>query len=232
MKLLVFLGLLFGSFVFWNTNFPSGTWRYKVIVEIETPEGIKSGYAVRQLSLGTPLIDFPDVGNPAGIRGEAVVVDLGKRGIVFALLSSQSWENGLYQAFPIDAPSSTKGILYYKKTLKPGMKGTWEEWRPRLVMFKDIKDPNSVTLVYSQSYSREEKGFIAEDHFAQLIGEGVKLRQIVVEITDEPVTWEIEETLPWLPDFYEKGFDGSKLATSNNLANTLSAGSFTRGKGP
>ena len=229
MKLLVILGLLFGSFVFWNTNFPSGTWLYKVTVEIETPEGVKSGSAVRQLSLGTPSIDFPDVGNPASIKGEAVVVDLGKRGIVFALLSDQSWQNGLYQAFPTKGPSSNKGILHYKKTLKPGMKGTWEEWRPRFVMFKDIKDPKSVTMVYSQSYSREAKAYLAEDHFTELLGEGVELKQIIVEITNEPVTWAIEKILPWLPEVLMSNIDGTSVSMKNDLSNTLHGGHFKKG---
>jgi len=68
----------------------SGTWRYRVTVEIETPEGIKSGSAVRELSVGTPLINLPDAGNPGRIRGEAVVIDLGVIGKVFSLLPSQS----------------------------------------------------------------------------------------------------------------------------------------------
>ena len=53
MKFLIFFGLLIGSLVLWNANHPSGTWRYKVTVEIETPEGVKSGSAIRQLSRGT-----------------------------------------------------------------------------------------------------------------------------------------------------------------------------------
>ena len=130
--------VLFALAVAWKINYPSGTWRYKVTVEIETPEGIKSGSAVHELSVGTPWIDLPDVGNPASIRGEAVVVDLDQRGVVFALMSNQSWQNGLYQAFPTETPSSESGIEYYRKTLKTGMKGDWKEYVPRFVTFKDI----------------------------------------------------------------------------------------------
>jgi hypothetical protein len=34
-----------------NEKPPSGTWRYKMTVEVETPEGIKSGLAVREVTI-------------------------------------------------------------------------------------------------------------------------------------------------------------------------------------
>lgn len=57
------------------------TWRYKMTVTVETPEGIKTGSAVREISNSLQGNNWPDVGNPAGVRGEAVVVDLSKRGV-------------------------------------------------------------------------------------------------------------------------------------------------------
>lgn len=99
----------------WFEEYPSGTWRYRVTVEIETPEGVKRGLSVHELSVAIPLIDLPDVGNLASIKGEAIVVDLGERGVVFVLMSDQSWQNGLYQAFPTKAPSAQRGIRHYKR---------------------------------------------------------------------------------------------------------------------
>lgn len=167
---------------------PSYTVHYKVTVEIETPEGVKSGSSVWELSVGTPLIDFPDSGNPASRRGEAVVVDLGKRGLVFTVFSNQSWENGLYQAFPTEAPSSKRGIEYYKRTLKVGMKGEWKEYQPGMVTFTDLNDPKSV------------KG-VNKENMSETFGAGVKLKQISVEITDDPVTWDLVEK--YLPKNFE-----------------------------
>lgn len=77
---------------------PSGSWRYKMSVVVETPEGEITGSAVREMGNSTPLIQLPDVGNPAGVRGEAVVVDLGARGVLFALISDKS-DNEFYMRF-------------------------------------------------------------------------------------------------------------------------------------
>jgi hypothetical protein len=67
------------------------SWRYKMTVEIETPEGIKTGSAVREVTVWFEPRNNPDPRDPQynigkKIKGEAVVVDLGERGKVFALL--------------------------------------------------------------------------------------------------------------------------------------------------
>jgi len=191
---------LFSAFFLTSCDFitPSMKINYKVTVEIETPEGIKTGYAVRQIYNRTPLVRFPDVGNPASIRGEAVVVDLGERGKVFFTLSDQSRKNGLYQAFPTKAPSSKDGVQYYIKTLKPGMKAEWSKFKPKFVMFRDITDPKSITLLRNEErWNDDLRQVTADDHFEAILGQGVQLKIITVEITDEPVTWGVvEENLP------------------------------------
>lgn len=189
-SILILVVLIAAATLWLQESHPSYTVRYKVTVEIETPEGVKSGSSVWELSAGTPLIKFPDAGNPAGRRGEAVIVDLGKRGVVFALMSDQSWENGLYQAFPTQAPSSKRGIEYYQKTLKVGMKAEWREYKPSMVTFTDLNDPKSV------------KGINRED-MSEAFGMGVNLKQITVEITNDPVTWNmIDKYLS--DDFWDK----------------------------
>ena len=56
-------------------------------ITVDTPEGVKTGSAVHEISNSKGLFGFPDAGNPADIEGEAVVVDLGERGVLFALIS-------------------------------------------------------------------------------------------------------------------------------------------------
>ncbi|MDH5723791.1 MAG: hypothetical protein OEY94_10795 [Alphaproteobacteria bacterium] len=175
---------------------PSMTINYKVTVEIETPEGIKSGYAVRQISNRVPLVQFPDVGNPASIRGEAVVVDLGERGKVFYLLPQQSWQNGLYQAFPTKGASTKEGIEYYKK-LKIGDKAEWLKTPISFVYFSNLEDPTSL-----KAFNYGQIGDVLE--------EGYKVKSITVEITDEPITNRIE---PFIKRFgYRSGmFDRTRF---------------------
>ena len=215
---------------------PTSTWRYRVTVEIETPEGVKAGSAVHQLSNSPPWFYWPESVNPPSFKGEAVVIDLGERGKVFALLHFQSWMNGLYQAFPIERGQSSKaGIEIYNKMLKPGLKGEWTTFQPWMVTFTDLDDPMSVKRVYDQKqdFDSLKLKFVVEDHFEEVFGEGVKLKGIHVEITDDPVTKDILKILPWLPEYRSKLFDGRRIHTieaENILANTLGLGSFKIGE--
>lgn len=214
LSLIILLVIGVGTAVAMSDKHPSGTWRYRVTVEIDTPEGVKSGSSVHELSVATPLIDLPDVGNPARIKGEAIVVDLGERGVVFALMSDQSWQNGLYQAFPTEAPSSTEGIQYYMDTLKLGMTEEWKKNKPSMVTFTDISDPKTVRGVGGEAMEK-------------ILGEGVTFKKITVEITGDPVTWKIEKWLPWL-----YGLNGHYLhggMTSRKAPLGLHAGHFRKG---
>ncbi|MCB1592941.1 MAG: hypothetical protein KDI90_10880, partial [Alphaproteobacteria bacterium] len=148
---------------------PVSSWRYRVTVEIETPEGLKTGSAVHQLSNRAPLFRWSENINPPSFEGEAVVIDLGERGKVFALLHFQSWMNGLYQAFPIDGANTKQGIETYNKMLKPGMKGEWTTYQPWMVTFTDLDDPKSVKRVYAQKrdFDSPKYRLVVEDHFEE-----------------------------------------------------------------
>lgn len=213
----------------------SGAWRYKITIEVETPEGVKSGSSVYEMSntdSNIKIIDFPESGNPASVRGEAVVVDLGKRGIVFAIIPP---EYLLYSVFPVPGGGETtpKGIRYYKnlKDVKATLK---QSQYPTLVTFKDIKDPKSVELVYqSQAISvpnQADYDFKITDNLKRLFGAGVKLKDITIEMTDEPVTWRIEKYLNWLTEIESKkarlNGNTSIAILTNELPDNLGAGSF------
>lgn len=167
---------------------------YKITVIVETPEGIVTGSAVRQISNSVPRIDLPDVGNPASVKGEAVVLDMGDRGVLFALISHES-DNRFYRAFRHlwkKGGSTPEGIKFYA-SMPVGTKGTLSPYRwpgyPKLVTFKDMNDPKSVTLAQEWVISGGKKPLeLKADHMEELFGKGVKLKDITLEITDEPVT--------------------------------------------
>ena len=77
--LLGFSGLV--ALGFWGMFGPSYTYRYRLIVEIDTPEGIKSGSSVIETRVrdnGRAWWNLPDMRNLENTtRGEAVFVDLG-----------------------------------------------------------------------------------------------------------------------------------------------------------
>jgi hypothetical protein len=210
------------------------TWHYKITVTVDTPEGEKSGSAVREVR--TEFHPMPEREDypyriKTKVSGEAVPVDLGKRGMVFALIDWNSYLE-LYNAFPYGGQMYGKSKFprdeYYKKILKPGMKAELKTDIPRMVMFKDIKDPKTVQLVYWQQMGtyvgKIEK---VTDNFESIFGKGVKLKDITIEMTDEPVTWQIEKVLGWLDGLHGHYLHGGM--TSREAPLGLHAGNFRTG---
>lgn len=222
--LTVFLIILLGftASIFWVARyywqdhpFFAWKWRYKVTIEVETPEGVKTGYAVREHSHEPPLFRLPDAGGSSRTIGEAVVVDLGPRGYLFALIPSGKEE--FRGAFPYDKTKADRNYKYYS-SLKPGTKATLtnKNYWPQMVTFKDLNDPSTAQIV-------------SVDRIEEIFGVGVKIKTITVEIVDAQMASIILRILPWLPDYYSKRLDGSRWGSAKaqlREANSLSAGRF------
>lgn len=204
------------------------TYRYRLTVEVETPEGLRTGSSVIEVRTrrgsGIPGPEAGGIGST--VRGEAVAVDLGPRGTLFALLSGP----GAVDHAAGIAPSVLLPEL-------PDRRGTPEAWGvnlralkevrgpaavgpshyPPLVRLRDIRDPKTVEQVRAEALTR---------HF----GAGVYLRQISIEITDDPVTEGITSRLPWWDAFENKQLDGDRLVRSQSLANNLNRRAFKQGE--
>lgn len=219
-------------------TYPS--FRYRLTVEVETPEGLKTGSSVIEVRWGA--VDSTLGGASAESRGEAAAVDLPGGRTLFALLSGESrsadWADyAMFSVMPLpekgpgqkDSDALGIGIdrIIANKTLMvlPRMIAapiTAAQARvsayPMLVRFGDIKDPKSVTLVDPDDL---EKSF----------GPGVTLRRITVQITDDPVTTGIEKRLGWWRKFRDLHFDGtsnvSEDMTTTELAAHMSPGNFS-----
>jgi hypothetical protein len=212
-------------------------YRYRLTVEVETPEGLKTGSSVIQVeqSLGGAA----SAGGLAGgqvyykVRGEAVAVDLPGGRTLFALLRSSNDAEWSARVMQMLVPKiqgepwaeSFDNVLLIKRAVEvPRMwpaNATLPERSafPMLVTFGDEADPVSVTLV-------------DPDDLAATFGDGVKLKRIAVQLTDEPVTTGIEKRLGWLPNYYDKMLDGRTINTidaENRLANDLTQGDFSMG---
>jgi hypothetical protein len=179
----------------------SVTFRYRMTVEVQTPQGLRSGSAVREVGvrnasmLGTAGFDV--------VRGEAVAVDLpngqtlfatlghGDGLIVLAALRPQG-EYGGDQAIrnakiaitnheAIDLPRAALNMLSLPNS---------EELWPLMVHFRDIRDPASVEKV-------------DPDDAAATLGIGYAVRRITVQVTDASVSTGIKQRLIWLPHVHE-----------------------------
>lgn len=218
--LAVIVGAIASCSLAWSTAYPSGTWRYKITVSVDTPEGIKTGSAVREVMVVQRENPAPD--RPRGkatVKGEAVVIDLGKRGVLFSIIKGDDYRH-TFKAFPYSRGGTTpEGVEYYShlKNAKAELPNNLFQ----LVRFKDLKDPASVLVV-------------DPDDLPASFGEGVALRNVIIEMTDDQITsGGVNKYLPWLNTLLKQKtrLNGRKGAIStNDVADNLGAGSFKMGK--
>ena len=216
---------------------------YKVTVTVDTPEGEKTGYAVREISNGS-FNALPGInaisGNPSDVKGEAVVVDLGERGVLFALISSDHDEGEFYRAHDYYAGAATReGVRYYlhlslQSLFHFGDYGDVHAYTPyKYVMFTDINDPESVVqLVENEQKVKKYKdlGYERVRTFEEAFGGGISYPDASLQMTDDPLTWKVRDYLPWIDDFYVSRLDGNRFGSikaTNRVANSLSAGAFS-----
>lgn len=182
------------------------SFRYRMTVEVDTPEGLKTGSAVREVIFS----ERANGGEYGHVRGEAVAVDLPGGEVLFALLAGgggngdhagdqmasmfRQMNSDTIQLWP-DPPQLRSPIVRHPL--------------PLLVTFREIDDPTSITRVNPGD-------------LAARFGPGVRLSRIVVEISEDPLTKRIEERLGWLNDLDQYRTDPSNPFT-NTLPNEIGA---------
>ena len=176
------------SFIIWyKIACPTYTYRYRMTVEVLVDGQVKSGSSVIEVNVSKQ----PKIGSaPAQVsrvKGEAIFVDLGKGRNVVALLAS-----GPY-AKDVDYPYNVVPALFHLTFDDPdlarlsqlhGGKDIPANFLPTFVTFADVNDAGTARV-------------INPDELALAFGPGANLRARV-EITDAPVTREIERQLPFL----------------------------------
>jgi len=227
----------------WVWAYPTATLRYRMTVTVETPEGIKSGSAVREVEIVSGPKILPEASAiSTSVRGEAVMVDLGARGMLFALMRGNGQLGVDYghtiirDVFPV--PDSIYGlrgsvrqsVRYYGQLGHEKQKRTLgTEQYPMMVRFRDLNEPKTIEDVYARprTITPENRVLAKRDPFEVAFGEGVKLKDITIEITDDPVTTAIVRVLPWLSTL--RGYlDGQFAGGGPELSNILDTSAFWR----
>lgn len=169
------------------------TWRYKITVEIETPEGVKSGSAVREVRARKNIARFlnPDVNDVTyEVIGEAVVVDLGKRGVLFALVDWDSYEE-VYNAFPFSSFDVDKQLHYYQ-TLKVGSKAQLTTKLPKMITFSDLNRSDTAKIVYwNEAINKQNQRdfeYRLLNNMESTFGQNVVLKGVFIEMSAERVS--------------------------------------------
>lgn len=230
-KVFLLLVICIGIVIACRTAFPSGTWRYRMTVTVETPEGIKTGSAVREVHVTRGWLLTPEMLPDVTLKGEAVVVDLGQRGVLFALLCGGRLGDDYGSDIPFYVfryPAgglSKEGIKHFSK-LKAGPVELQPENYPMFVRFRDLGDPKTVEAV-SATNSQEKPSYTSVETirtFASAFGAGVRLKSITMEMTEAPVTWGIDKWLPWLSQ--RDYLDGKTSGGGPELSSILHTGDF------
>jgi hypothetical protein len=214
---------------------PSVTIRYRLTLEALVDGQPRAGSGVVQVGYYKKPKLLPNEAEfSVNVRGQALQLDLGKPGILFALFredrdvrSAPEWivlrafgvgEGGLPR--PVD-----DGIKQIRKL--SGKVDLPLTSLPLLVRFRDLNAPTTVERVNPLDL---EPSF----------GAGVKLVRATLEIvpagiwplsvfgiTGEPVTTGIERHLPWINKI-KSNIDGTSVTMSRVLPNTLEVGNFRR----
>jgi hypothetical protein len=194
-------------FIGWWILDGSTTWprtlRCRRVVVVDTPEGQRAGSNVVELKIHFPGGMTRALGYAvrAEGRGEATVVDLGPRGLLFATVASEQslasggveFYAGCEAPFPRERFSGKQAgstddeyVEYLDNLNRQKPRGDVPfKYLPMLVRFRDLSDPTSVERVDPSD-------------LAASFGPGVKLDRMSIEITDAVATKGIEAVLPWL----------------------------------
>jgi len=157
-----------------------------------------------------------------GVEGDAVFLDLGRRGHVIAILATE--RNGELigieglgtGAFNVRARGLESKTAAEHRVPAPGASAELSApLLPVFVTFADLNNPKTARVVQPQA-------------FPQVFGEGVRLQRVSIEITNAPVTRHIERQLPWLRDYRTSYLHGKPSCTANDLP-CLQGSHFTRG---
>lgn len=193
------VALLGGCGLIWGSD----RLRQKITVEVETPDGPRTGRSVVE----TEVREGKSWGDASGtsfhLKGEAVAIDLPGGRTLFALLCGADGTQGdatgyqtrlLYEVLRAIGPSGPAGDVSHMDVMQARaaaqdaeVKLDLPQWLyPLLVTFTDIDDPSSVQRVDPAN-------------LAASFGPGIRLKRITVEVTDDDVTTGIEKRLRWLP---------------------------------
>jgi len=165
--------------------FKSGSYRFRMTVEVETPEGVRTGSSVYEaMASKSPALTSQEHEGSGGLRGEAVVVDL-PGGPLFVTLKMPVAGETLDGAATLAlAPDTRRGDVDAYVAAVDRLGGTVgakaelprKDW-PLMVRFGDLGDPASAQEVNPDA---------------------IGVKRIVLETTGDAVTTGIEKWLAWL----------------------------------
>jgi hypothetical protein len=202
--------------------------RYRLTIEIDTPEGVKSGSSVIAVYASDVKWGLPEAkGFRSRITGEAVFVDLGSGRNVIALLAHGKGAERNKMDFLAQAAFARAGLKVEWSEAK-NLKGSavlTGELVPTMVRFSNLDDPSTAKVVYAtESYEvRDGQGRyigkndrVAIDEFEAAFGLGYRFKRAWIEITRSKITKGIEKTVPWIGNYAQETIFEKKLGETGS----------------
>jgi hypothetical protein len=194
------------------------SWNQKLTLVVETPTGEVSGSAVTEVRVTFYANASLNFGTEVqySLTGEAAVVEVLPGRFLFALMGDS--EELLFRATKDQFKGMTRGAWLRAIPGQTEPVTLTGDLIPMLVTFDDITKPETV---------RE----VDPEDLTAAFGEGMRLKAVTLEITDEAVTeGRVEGVLGWLDEVWPRQLDGRRIETldaKNRFANSLSANSFS-----
>jgi hypothetical protein len=211
MKLLgVLVAIAFVLYAVIAIAFPTHTHRYRITVEIDRPEGVRSGSTVIEVSKRDVRWVLIGRGNyEYRVRGEALFIDLGAGRNVIGLLATGASASNISQMTSLFVEAY--GHYRWDKDVWSGrtkLQGVVElqpPLIPTLVTFLDLSDPATARIVYATGVVESSDGRsgwrstprVMTDRVAELLGPGFRFKRALLEMVSEPPKQGMANRLPW-----------------------------------
>jgi hypothetical protein len=204
--------------------FPSYTHRYRLTLEVEADGEILTGSGVIEVSWQKQPKILPQVLEwTESVRGQTVPVDLGRHGLLLAVLAGAGPRELWGAAAPYLAMRAFAGKV-------PGLQPLLPSWRgPGLGMYPPREGAAIVAWLPDGSRAaldadsmpqlvwlpdpndRSTARPVPPSELSSAIAPGVRLRGMAVEITRDRVTTGLGKRLPWLGEFVRTTRSGLQI---------------------
>ena len=207
--------------------------RYRVTVEVDTPQGVRSGSSVWSTKISKPTLALASPYD-SKFSGESVTVDLPNGKTLFALLQetifSRQFRELHREQHPQDRVAHYAAIAASKgeSVQIPCEKRTGDERGTDRVAFRF----DCLALVSFADLAQPTSVFKVDYHDAAAsLGKGYAIKRMMVEITDAPVTVGIRKRFLKLGITETQGFDQTRgvLPPNPTLAQKIGFNDFVRG---
>lgn len=190
--------------------------RYRLTIDVATPDGIKSASSVIAVYGGDVGWGLPETkGLRAHIKGEAAYLDLGSGKNIIALLAhGKSGENSDKMEWLVLGAARAAGqkIEWYQTKSVTGQFPLSGDLVPTLVTMTDPRDPGSVRVVLP-------------GQFESTFGPGYRFVGAHVAVTTDDVTESIQRHISWIGNAdAERHFETRLRETGNGAGGSLAWG--------